>query len=46
VFIPLDDPEGRTFSQMSDADKHAVSHRGRAFAGLVEALRLMEPGQA
>ena len=46
VFIPLDDPEGRTFSQMSDADKHAVSHRGRAFAGLVEALQLMEPGQA
>ena len=46
VFIPIDDPEGRTFSQMTESDKHAVSHRGRAFAGLVEALRLMEPGQA
>jgi XTP/dITP diphosphohydrolase len=38
LFIP-DDGDGRTFAEMSDADKHAVSHRGRAFANLVAALR-------
>jgi len=29
----------RTFSQMTDMEKRAISHRGRAFAALVEALR-------
>lgn len=29
VFVP-DDGDGRTFAEMTDADKHAVSHRGRA----------------
>ncbi len=38
VFIP-DDGDGRTFSQMTPEDKHAVSHRGRAFAALVTRLR-------
>lgn len=46
VFIPSADPAGRTFSQMSDVDKNAISHRGRAFVGLVEALRFTEPGPA
>jgi len=37
LFIP-DDGDGRTFSEMSEGEKHAVSHRGRAFAGLLAAL--------
>jgi XTP/dITP diphosphohydrolase len=37
LFIP-DDGDGRTFSEMSEADKNAISHRGRAFVALVEAL--------
>jgi XTP/dITP diphosphohydrolase len=38
LFIP-DDGDGRTFSEMSEAEKNAMSHRGRAFVALVEALR-------
>lgn len=38
VFIPADG-DGRTFSEMSEAEKNALSHRGRAFAALVAALR-------
>ncbi len=38
LFIP-DDGDGRTFSQMSEAEKNAMSHRGRAFLALVSALR-------
>ena len=37
VFAP-DEGDGRTFAEMSDAEKHAVSHRGRAFRNLLEAL--------
>lgn len=37
VFLP-DDGDGRTFAQMSEADKHAISHRGRAFRNLLAAL--------
>jgi XTP/dITP diphosphohydrolase len=37
VFIPADD-DGRTFAEMSEHEKHAVSHRGRAFRRLVELL--------
>jgi XTP/dITP diphosphohydrolase len=37
VFVPVDG-DGRTFAEMSESDKHAVSHRGRAFRALVEAL--------
>ncbi len=33
VFVP-DDGDGRTFAEMSDAEKHAISHRGRAFQNL------------
>ena len=36
VFVPTEG-DGRTFAQMSAAEKHAVSHRGRAFAALVDA---------
>jgi XTP/dITP diphosphohydrolase len=38
LFVP-DDGDGRTFSLMTDAEKNAISHRGRAFEALVEALR-------
>jgi XTP/dITP diphosphohydrolase len=38
LFIP-DDGDGRTFSQMSDTEKNAISHRARAFHALVEALQ-------
>jgi XTP/dITP diphosphohydrolase len=37
VFVP-DEGDGRTFAEMSDAEKHAVSHRGRAFRNLLAAL--------
>jgi XTP/dITP diphosphohydrolase len=38
VFVP-DDGDGRTFAQMTSAEKHALSHRGRAFRALAAALR-------
>ncbi len=37
VFIPFDG-DGRTFSEMSADEKHAISHRGRAFRALADAL--------
>lgn len=37
LFIP-DDGDGRTFSLMTDDEKNAISHRGRAFQALVVAL--------
>jgi XTP/dITP diphosphohydrolase len=42
LFIPAEG-DGRTFAQMTAADKHALSHRGRAFRALVEALRVGVP---
>ena len=38
IFIPRDG-DGRSFSEMTDAEKNAISHRGRAFTALVTALR-------
>jgi XTP/dITP diphosphohydrolase len=40
LFVP-DDPaaRGRTFAEMTGEEKGAISHRGRAVAQLVEALR-------
>ena len=40
-FDPLFVPDGdtRTFSEMSEAEKHAIGHRGRAFRALVDELR-------
>jgi XTP/dITP diphosphohydrolase len=38
LFIP-DEGDGRTFSELGEAAKNAMSHRGRAFTALVEALR-------
>jgi XTP/dITP diphosphohydrolase len=41
-FDPLfiaDDGDGRTFAEMTDAEKHDLSHRGRAFRALHDALQ-------
>ncbi len=37
VFIPVEG-DGRTFAEMTDDEKHEVSHRGRAFRALIAAL--------
>jgi XTP/dITP diphosphohydrolase len=37
VFVP-DDGDGRTFAEMTEQEKHALSHRGRAFRNLLTAL--------
>ena len=37
IFVP-DEGDGRTFAEMSADDKHAISHRGRAFGNLLAAL--------
>jgi XTP/dITP diphosphohydrolase len=42
LFVPADG-DGRTFAEMTDADKHALSQRGRAFRALMEALRTTSP---
>lgn len=38
VFIADDDPRGRTMAELTDAEKGAISHRGRAAAQLAGAL--------
>jgi len=39
VFVPVGPgTDGRTFAQMSPAEKHAISHRGRAFRQLAAFL--------
>ncbi len=37
VFAPVE-ADGRTFAEMSDDEKHEISHRGRAFRALAAAL--------
>ena len=37
LFVP-DGAGGRTFAEMAPGEKHAVSHRGRAFRALADAL--------
>jgi XTP/dITP diphosphohydrolase len=37
IMVPSEG-DGRTFAEMSDAEKHALSHRGRAFRGLAPHL--------
>ena len=37
LFVP-DDGDGRTFAEMTDDEKHTISHRGRAFRNLLDAL--------
>ena len=38
VFVPVEG-DGRTFAEMTPDEKHAISHRGRAFRTLAEGLR-------
>jgi XTP/dITP diphosphohydrolase len=40
VFVP-DEAGGRTFAEMTASEKHAISHRGRAFRTLAEGLRAL-----
>ena len=40
VFVPAEG-DGRTFAEMTAGEKHAVSHRGRAFRTLAEGLRAL-----
>ena len=42
VFVPLDG-DGRTFAEMGDDEKHALSHRGRAFRALATTLARQLP---
>ncbi len=37
VFVP-EEGDGRTFAEMAPEEKHAISHRGRALAALVDRL--------
>jgi XTP/dITP diphosphohydrolase len=37
LFIPAEG-DGRTFAEMSDDEKHELSHRGKAFRALIAAL--------
>jgi XTP/dITP diphosphohydrolase len=37
VFVPVEG-DGRSFAEMTPAEKHAVSHRGRAFRALAAAI--------
>jgi XTP/dITP diphosphohydrolase len=40
VFVP-DEGDGRTFAEMGPSEKNGISHRGRAFKGLGEKLRVV-----
>lgn len=40
LFVP-DDGDGRTFAEMTAEEKHAISHRARAFRTLVDGLRVL-----
>ena len=37
VFVP-DEGDGRSFAEMTDDEKNAISHRGKAFRNLLDAL--------
>jgi XTP/dITP diphosphohydrolase len=37
IMVPVEG-DGRTFAEMTDAEKHALSHRGRAFRALLPHL--------
>ena len=38
VFVPVEDAGGRTFAEMGDDDKHAISHRGRSIRAVAAKL--------
>jgi XTP/dITP diphosphohydrolase len=39
VFLPSDDPRGRTMAQLEDEEKDVISHRGQAARALLAFLR-------
>jgi XTP/dITP diphosphohydrolase len=39
VFVPIEG-DGRTFAEMTEEEKHALSHRGRAFRSLADKLSI------
>ena len=43
AFLPADVPDGRTMAELSDAEKDAISHRGRAARALLAWLRGAAP---
>ncbi len=43
VFLPDDCDDGRTMAELSDDEKDAISHRGRAVRALAEWLGSSEP---
>jgi XTP/dITP diphosphohydrolase len=43
VFVPDDRDDGRTMAELTQAEKDAISHRGRAARALLEHLRAAEP---
>jgi XTP/dITP diphosphohydrolase len=45
VFVP-EEGDGRTFAEMTGAEKHAISHRGRAVRAAAEGLGLTGRGDA
>ncbi len=42
VFVP-EEGDGRTFAELTADEKHALSHRGRAFSALADALGRLSP---
>jgi XTP/dITP diphosphohydrolase len=45
VFVPVEG-DGRSFAEMTAAEKHQVSHRGRAFRTLADGLKVVEALEA
>ena len=43
VFLVAEDAQGRTMAELSDAEKNAISHRGRAFALMRPHLAELSP---
>jgi XTP/dITP diphosphohydrolase len=41
LFVPAEG-DGRTFAEMTAAEKHGVSHRGRAFRTLADGLKVVQ----
>jgi XTP/dITP diphosphohydrolase len=46
VFVPDDGDDGRTMAELTQAEKDAISHRGRAARALLEHLRAARVGVA
>jgi XTP/dITP diphosphohydrolase len=45
LFVPIEG-DGRSFGEMASTEKHALSHRGRAFRTLADGLRVIEAVEA